>query len=136
MLRVKTQLAPSKIHGLGVFADEPIRAGQTVWELDQLLDLRISDLVFAALPAQTQAYIRRHCYVNYGAPHEFVMCFDDARFINFAANPSLQLANDNTPNSPLIAARDIAVWDELTVGKETDADYARKMNIFRNAEDS
>ena len=136
MLRVKTTLAPSRIHGLGVFADEPIRAGQTVWEIDQLLDLRISGIVFAALDKQTQDYIRRHCYVNYGQPDTFVVCFDDARFINFAKVPTLALACENTPDSPLIAARDIAVWEELTVGRETDADHDRKMKIFRNAEDS
>ena len=41
VMRVKVKLAPSGIHGLGLFAAEPIAAGSTVWCWDEGVDVRL-----------------------------------------------------------------------------------------------
>ena len=38
MLRVRTFTAPSAIHGTGLFADEDIPKGATVWSFEESLD--------------------------------------------------------------------------------------------------
>jgi SET domain-containing protein len=42
MLLVRTRLAPSAIHGLGVFAAEPIARGAEVWRFTPGFDLDLA----------------------------------------------------------------------------------------------
>src|SRR2546429_2115830 len=40
MFLVKTRIGPSKIHGIGVFAEERIPKGQMIWVFDARIDVR------------------------------------------------------------------------------------------------
>ena len=42
MLTIKTKIGPSKIEGVGLFADEPIKKGTKVWAFEPKLDLLLS----------------------------------------------------------------------------------------------
>lgn len=59
---------------------------------------------------------------------QYILCFDDTRFLNHSDNPNL-ISNDPTEEID-IAARDIQKGEELTVNyKEFDADFDYKMSI-------
>lgn len=39
MIVIKASVRPSSVEGLGLFADEKIREGQTIWRFDPIIDL-------------------------------------------------------------------------------------------------
>ena len=107
MLSVRTRLGPSPIHGLGVFAIDPIPAGAVVWHLSQW-DQRLSDADLAAMHPAALEGIRPWLYLQ--ADGVWILCFDQARFMNHSATPNLDCT------SPLFntARCDINPGDELT----------------------
>ena len=109
MLLVRTRVGRSPIHGTGVFADEPIAAGQPVWEFAPGLDLVIPADRVPALPAAFQAYLATYAYVSHDVPDGIVLSCDHAKFLNHSETP-------NTVIAPLVtrAARAIAAGEEIT----------------------
>ena len=121
MLCVKTLVQASPIHGHGLFAAEPIAAGTVVWEF-AAPDCRV--------PRATAAEALMHFgYVNPANPQWLVVCGDASRWWNFADEPNCGELYSPTADAeaPLVARRDIAMGEELTLGVETDADAARKL---------
>ena len=109
MLRVNTFLAPSRIHGMGLFAGEFIAKGAAIWAFDLGLDV-IVDL--RDLPAALTTAKRFILHFGYRASEDvpiFVLCTDDARFMNHAAEP-----NTEEVNYVYVANRDISQGEELT----------------------
>lgn len=130
MMLVASILGQSAISGIGVIATEPIAEGQEVWKFAFHLDAKITKMLADSMPKHMQEFLYHHCYINHNNPHVLVICFDNARFINFSKSPNLGLSEvcDEGENR-LIALRPIKVGQELTVGSETDYDYMRKMNL-------
>jgi len=112
MLRVRTRLDRSTIHGLGVFAAEDLPRGTVVWRLDPGPDVLLDEAVVAALPAAARAQIDRYAYHDPVRGCR-VLCGDDARFFNHATDA-------NCGDSPVegadvtVALRDIVAGEELT----------------------
>lgn len=116
MLRVPTRLQPSPIHGLGIFATEPIRAGTVVWDFDAPVDQRIPLKLIETMPAYAQRFLSIY---GYREGDEIVLCGDDARFMNHSKR-----ANCTSLGGATVAARDIEAGEELTDDYQTfDADY-------------
>lgn len=109
MLRIRTRLAPSPIHGIGLFADEPVVAGTVIWELDPLFDLTftVEDLDSLSPPSREQ--VQRYAFFD---DHlgKYVLCGDDARFMNHAIAPNTV----NKDDTRTMAVRSINVGDEVT----------------------
>ena len=57
MLRVATRLAPSQIHGLGLFATEPIPAGTLVWDFDDPSDQKLPVARLDQYPSWFRKYL-------------------------------------------------------------------------------
>ena len=108
MLLVKTELRPSKIHGLGVFAAELIPTGTVVWRFQPNFDFRVSEELVSALPA-----VARDRLLHYSAKWGggYVISADDARFLNHSEDANLKTYED--PDCD-IAIRDIQIGEELT----------------------
>lgn len=106
MMTVRTELRASAIHGIGVFAAEPIPAGALVWQLSEW-DQRLGDADLARMHPAAVAGIGRHLY-RHGGRH--VLCFDHARFMNHSGAPNLD-CRDPQAN---YARRAIAAGEELT----------------------
>lgn len=106
MLRVPTRLAPSPIHGLGVFAARPIRRGEVVWAFDAPVDQRLPWAAVEAAPDHVRRFVE-----GFGLRDgdEVVLPGDDARFINHSYQPNLDSKGPTT-----VAAKDIAEGEELT----------------------
>jgi hypothetical protein len=79
---------------------------------------------------RTIAYIKERGFINPAQPEIWVLCIDEAQFLNFpkrgeAAN--IELGGLLDGEHLLLAARDIEEGEELLVPPESDADYERKM---------
>lgn len=118
MLCVKTKLRPCGAKGLGLFADEPIAKGTVVWKFDGGLDQVFSEDFYATRNALLKNYLFTYAWLE---EKGWILCADDARFMNHSALPSL--GGGKLPVS--IALRDIEVGEELTEDYETfDLDFA------------
>ena len=104
MLVIKTYLAASKINGLGVFAEDRIPTGSLVWEFTPGFDL---ELRIGQLPELAHAYVRH--YGNRVEPDVYLLCSDNARFMNHSDD-----ANISAGDARNFALRDIAAGEEIT----------------------
>ncbi len=82
MLLVSTELRPSGIHGLGLFALEDIPKGTVIWRFQVGFDTVISLELLATLPPCQQTFVRHYGYLSAQRPNAYVMCNDDSRFMN------------------------------------------------------
>lgn len=122
MLQVRTYVTLSDIHGLGLFAGEPIAAGRLVWAFDPECDVKIP-------LAEVSEDALHAAYINRAMPLLAVYCGDEAKFWNFHENPNCGEAEPPRRGfeSPIVALRDIARGEELTIEFRSDADAPRKM---------
>ena len=109
VLKVRTRLAMSAIHGIGLFADEPIAAETVLWELDPRFDIVFSQDDLATLSPAAQEQVERYSYYEkeIGA---YVLCGDDARFMNHSPEPNTR----DVSGMRTLAARAIAAGEEIT----------------------
>jgi len=109
MLLVPTYVAPSKIHGVGVFAAESIPAGALMWRFEPGIDLIISPEHAETLPQVFRDFLEVYAYISDQFPGGYVLSCDHARFLNHSSDP-------NTDNSSLVALarREIAAGEEIT----------------------
>ncbi len=111
MLTVKTKIKESPIAGIGLFADQLIPKGTTVWKLEKGFDIELSKAQFANLSEPAQDQVLNYCYFN-SKTEMYVMCGDDARFFNHSDNPNVSSSTED--DRPDIALRDIEIGEELT----------------------
>jgi len=114
MLLVKTKVKPSPIHDLGLFADEDIPKGTTVWKFSPGLDLEIPPADFEKLEQYEKEVIlfSGFCSKKSNKHH---LSFDNTRFINHSpeGNVSIDKSVDDI-EYPLIAVKDIKKGEEIT----------------------
>lgn len=83
MLTVNTYLAPSPVHGIGLFAAEDIPADAVVWKFNRHIDKIFSKKVFLAM-CQNVDQCSLHHLLNssYKRSGRYFYLTDNARFIN------------------------------------------------------
>ena len=109
MLTVKTVVRPSLIDGLGLFAAQAIPAETVIWEFVANFDIVYSAEEFDRLPTAAKPHVRKYSYFD-AAKNLWVLCGDDARFMNHADKPNTY----EEPGNRTIAVCDIAEGEELT----------------------
>jgi SET domain-containing protein len=114
MLLVRTTLGPSRIHGLGVFAAEPITKGTVVWTFSPGFDLERDPADVLAQPEFLRERLLHYGYIDKRL-HQYVLCCDDARFLNHAVPANLVSDRSADRHGVDRAARDIEAGEELTV---------------------
>lgn len=126
MLLVKTKIGSSKINGIGLFADQFIPKGTLVQKFMPGFDLIIPENEIQKLSEPAREQFLKYAYKN--RDRQYILCFDDTRFLNHSDDPNL-ISND--PNEEIdTTAKDIQKGEELTVNyKEFDADFNYKMSI-------
>jgi len=112
MLLVPTFLAPSPIHGIGLFAAAPIPAGTILWRLDESFDRAVDEVELARLDVVAQLQVQRYAYVD-PVRRVRILCGDDARFFNHADDANCRDEPDSD-GTATVAVRDIAAGEELT----------------------
>lgn len=116
MLLIDASAGPSPIHGTGLFANEFIPAGTTIWVLKPGFDVVMTKQELERLPSGVQEQIRRYIYVDV-VTGQYILCSDDAKFMNHADSPNTKTEGDRT-----WAVRDIQRGEELTADyREFDA---------------
>jgi hypothetical protein len=129
MMMIPVEIRKSEIHGLGIFAVEPIRKGQVLWEFTPGLDRKVSDYAVEFAEPRKRAFIMERGYLNPKNSH-WVICFDEGQFWNFPRNgdqANCVLGSELDGENLIIAACDIAAGQELTICPESDGDCKRKM---------
>ena len=113
MLLVKTKLAQSAIHGMGLFADQCIPSGTTVWKFHEGYDIEYTDAQLDVLEPVPRAQMGHFVYVN---PENglAILCGDNARFMNHSHTPNTHSAGGHGHDGITVASRDIQVGEELT----------------------
>ena len=109
MLLVKTYLDKSPIHGFGLFTDEDIPVGTTVWRMSEL-DMVLEKDDFEKLPETAKSYIRHHGDWDIQM-QKITMSFDNDKFINHSFNPNLTYKKDQTTyaNIPIKKGEEITI---------------------------
>jgi SET domain-containing protein len=116
MLLVKTKVAPSPVHGLGLFADQFIPKGTRIWEFDETVDSRFDASRLVGLTEPEHDELLKHTYLN---PRSglYVVCGDDARYMNHSDAPNTADVgyDEGVVNGEgiTVAARDIEQGEEL-----------------------
>jgi len=113
MLLVRTRVAPSPIHGLGLFAAEPIPAGTPVWRFRAGFDLAISLAEFAGLPAPAQEHLRWFAYFD-PARGAYIKSGDLCCYMNHDESPNTGTAPGISEPVITVALRPIPAGEELT----------------------
>ena len=107
MFLIPTYLAPSPVHGMGVFTPFPIPAGASLWRFDPGVDWRLTPEELERFPEPYRS--RLHAYSYMDEEGRYVLCGDNARYMNHADEPN---CDDNGVQT--MARRDIAAHEELT----------------------
>lgn len=109
MLLVPTYIAPSKIEGVGVFAEEPIPAGTLIWRLDPALDRLIGESELSSLPPLFQRFAERYAYPYPHDPSLMIVELDNGRFMNHSDAPNTVFSNPDAG----FTIRDIEANEEI-----------------------
>lgn len=113
MLLVRTIVKESSVHGLGLFADEPIRSGTRIWEFSPGLDLEITLQDFNALDPRERETILFYGFKS-KKTNNYHLSFDDVRFINHDEEGNIVVDKSvDDVEYPLVANRDIEPGEEL-----------------------
>jgi SET domain-containing protein len=110
MLLVDTFVGPSVIEGVGVFAAEPIKAGQVIYRFDPYFDRLISRAELASFPASIRRFVDRYTYPHPTDRLMLVLDVDNGRHMNHSREPNTDF-RDATFG---YAIRDIASGEEIT----------------------
>jgi SET domain-containing protein len=114
MLLVPTRLAPSSIHGFGVFALAPIAKGTAVWRFQKGLDMEFRPDIADGLPEHVRTFFAHYGYLDRNV-NRIILCFDDARFVNHSDTPNVATDYAQDSYGLDVALRDIAAGEELTM---------------------
>ena len=129
MMLVNARVAPSGIHGMGLFAIELIPHGTPVWRFLAGFDHDFSEEQFAALPELAREHTRWFCFVSKENGH-VILSSDHACFINHSLAPNTGALPDPRPPVTTAALRDIAAGEEITCNYfHYDADAAWKLGL-------
>lgn len=108
MLTIATELRISELHGLGVFATEPIAKSQVVWRPHRSCDVVYPSDLLATLPAAFREAVEYYGYRDRESG-AFMYDVDNGRFINHSEDPNLKRGR-----RVMTALRDIAPGEEIT----------------------
>lgn len=113
MFLIKTEVRPSKIHGLGCFSLENIKKGQKIWVFDPRIDTRFEVDEISLLPAAATEFVKTYGYQEFFDGKKVVtLCGDNAKYINHSNMPNVITSKQEKEFE--IAATDINIGDELT----------------------
>lgn len=103
MLRIRTLVKPSQIHGLGLFTLEPIKKGQCIWLFDEGLDIKITIEAYEKLPLIIKEHFNTYAYKEKG---HYILSIDNDKYFNHSKTPNI--------DENCFAIRNVEIGEELT----------------------
>ena len=129
MLLIHTRVAPSLIHGLGLFTVAPVSAGTPVWRFAEGFDHVFTPEQFAALPEPARRHVAWFAFVRPDDGSR-VLSGDHACFMNHAARPNTGVPPGTGEPILTVTRCDLPAGAELTCDYFTfDADAAGKLGV-------
>lgn len=110
MMLVKNYVAASNIHGLGLFAAEPIKKDSLIWLIDERVDRVYSKEEFEALPEMLKTYFRTYGYIE-KVDNRYYLEVDNGKYSNHSETPNTYFSKCGLK---WYALRDIAEGEEIT----------------------
>lgn len=116
MLLVKTKIGPSKIAGIGIFANELIPKGTYTWRFKKGFDIRVDENYPDTLPEPAKSFFRTYAYQN-PETLNYILAADDARFCNHSDTPNIRCVEDpeGDGETSTVAVRDIQPGEEIII---------------------
>lgn len=114
LLLVKTKIAPSHIHGIGLFADQFVPKGTLIWKFTPGFDLTFTREQILNFPVLLQIYISKY---SWRSKTSRLYCFssDNGKYFNHSNNPNCLSEYRNSKDEVVtIAIRDIQKDEEIT----------------------
>src|SRR3989338_2233288 len=115
MLLVKTKIGQSKIHGIGLFADQFILKGTILWKFTPGFDQKFTREQILNFPELLQIYICKYAWKS-KINGLYYFSSDNGKYFNHSDDPNtLTEDNDNEEEREgiTIAIKDIHVGEEL-----------------------
>ena len=109
MMLKRTFVAASDTAGVGVFAAEPIQAGELIWKLDPNFDRLIHLKDLETYPPHMQEFMVCYGYPHRENPNYLVLEVDNGRFMNHSERPNTRF-DEFTAG---YAIQDIQIGEEL-----------------------
>lgn len=127
MLIIPVELRPSRIHGLGVFTRQAVRAGEVVSRYLPPFDVQYPVELMTMVSVSERAYLKNFSYLS-RFTGVYVLPGDHDRYMNHSDDPNVGMnPNGSTEN---LALRDIAAGEELTCDYRTfDAEWREKLGL-------
>jgi len=119
MLKVKTKLGPSSIHGIGLFADQYIPKDTLIFEED-LFTFVISAELYDTLSNEAKSFLDSYGYYKNGI---WKCSIDNDRFMNHSENPNTYESDTCT-----FAKVDIQEGEEITCDYKVICDTVKYKN--------
>ena len=114
MLFVKTKVLPSKIHGLGLFADEFIPKGTIIWKFTPGFDLKFTTEQIQQLPKPVKEYLETFCWLSRKSG-QYCFSSDNGKYVNHSKEPnSLSAYYEEEDEVVTKAIQDIQDGEEIT----------------------
>lgn len=72
MLTIKASARPSKIHGIGLFADEKILKGTVTWKFNSRFDILFEAKEIESMSFEQRNFILRYSFLSIKQPNKYV----------------------------------------------------------------
>jgi SET domain-containing protein len=110
MLTVKTYLAPSSVHGIGLFAAELIPANSIIWQYNEYIDTIYPEDIFLNICRNIhQNTLEQLLNSSYKRSGRYFYLTDNARFINHSDVANIAFVDDYTE----VALQEIKPREEI-----------------------
>ncbi len=130
MLLVRHSLKKSKVHGLGVFASEPIPKGTVIWRFTPGFDLKFTRRQILSLPEGVQSYLCMYGWKGKNSKR-YCVALDAGKHINHSETPNCRSEYvDGEDEVITIALKDIRVGEEILEDYSSLEDENDANNIF------
>lgn len=127
MMLIRTRVAPSRIHGQGLFVVEPVAKGTGIWRFEPGFDRAFAPEQVAAWPEVVQEHLRWFSFMH-SETGQYVLSGDHACFMNHSEHPNTGAPQDGSWDGTTVAYRDLVPGDEITCDyRSFDADTAWKL---------
>lgn len=109
MLLVNARAGASRIHGIGLIAQEPIRCGTTIWRFEPGFDLELRETDLQRLSSAARDQVHHYAYYD-RSTQCYRLSSDDDRFTNRSDSPNTRLRGPGA-----CAEHDIKPGEEITI---------------------